>query len=246
MQRIPANFGSRLIAARLLPRRAARSLSTGTKPECYVETLSGDHQGIAVLNFNRPEKRNALGKQLLTEFRDALDKLRFDGLRSLPIPTIAAIDGAALGGGLEVALATDIRIGGGGAKLGLPETRLAIIPGAGGTQRLTRIVGVGVAKELIFTGRVLNAQAAASYRLINTAVEGSAFEKAVETAKEILGAGPIAIKMAKAAINQGMQVDISSGLAFEQAYYAQVIPTEDRLEGIRAFKEKRPPHYKGK
>ncbi|KAJ3102921.1 hypothetical protein HDU96_009466 [Phlyctochytrium bullatum] len=170
----------------------------------------------------------------------------FSELETLPVPTISAIDGAALGGGLEVALATDIRVAGAGAKLGLPETRLAIIPGAGGTQRLPRIIGIPKAKELVFTARVLNAQDALSYGLVNYAVEGSAYEKAIALAREILPSGPVAVKMAKQAIDKGTQLDMASGLAFEQTCYAQVIPTEDRLEGLRAFKEKRTPVYKGR
>ncbi|KND04522.1 uncharacterized protein SPPG_00251 [Spizellomyces punctatus DAOM BR117] len=170
----------------------------------------------------------------------------FGNLESLPVPTIAAIDGAALGGGLEVALSTDIRVAGAGAKLGLPETRLAIIPGAGGTQRLPRLIGIPKAKELIFTARTLNSEEAEKIGLVNHATAGSAYNKALELARQILDKGPVAIKMAKLAIDKGSQVDISSGLAFEQTCYAQVIPTEDRLEGLAAFREKRDPIYKGR
>ncbi|KAI8592224.1 putative enoyl-CoA hydratase/isomerase family [Geranomyces variabilis] len=170
----------------------------------------------------------------------------FGNLESLPIPTIAALDGAALGGGLEVALSTDIRVAGPGAKLGLPETRLAIIPGAGGTQRLPRLIGIPRAKELIFTARVLKSEEAERIGLVNYSVEGSAYHKALEIARSILTKGPVAVKAAKLAIDRGSQVDIASGLAFEQTCYAQVIPTEDRLEGLKAFREKRDPVYKGK
>ncbi|KAI9351385.1 ClpP/crotonase-like domain-containing protein [Obelidium mucronatum] len=170
----------------------------------------------------------------------------FSEVETLPVPTIAAIDGAALGGGLEVALAADIRVAGAGARLGLPETKLAIIPGAGGTQRLPRLIGASRAKELIFTGRVLDNKAAFSIGLVNHAVDGVAFEKAIEIAREILPAGPVATRMAKLAIDKGVQVDIASGMAIEQGCYAQIIPTEDRIEGLRAFKEKRTPVYKGK
>ncbi|KAJ3180682.1 hypothetical protein HDU87_001795 [Geranomyces variabilis] len=170
----------------------------------------------------------------------------FGNLESLPIPTIAALDGAALGGGLEVALSTDIRVAGPGAKLGLPETRLAIIPGAGGTQRLPRLIGIPRAKELIFTARVLKSEEAERIGLVNYSVEGSAYDKALEIARSILTKGPVAVKAAKLAIDRGSQVDIASGLAFEQTCYAQVIPTEDRLEGLKAFREKRDPVYKGK
>lgn len=172
------------------------------------------------------------------------------------MPTISVIDGAALGGGLEMALATDIRIAGSEAKLGLPETKLAIIPGAGGTQRLPRLIGLSKAKELIFTGQVLGNTRAAELGLVNYAVQGSGYDKALEMAGSILSGGPVAIRMAKLALDKGSQLDLyalvthhshnsSSGLAFEQACYAQIIPTQDRLEGLAAFKEKRKPVYKG-
>ncbi|XP_056593069.1 methylglutaconyl-CoA hydratase, mitochondrial [Triplophysa dalaica] len=171
-------------------------------------------------------------------------------LGNLPMPTIAAIDGAALGGGLEMALACDIRVAATSAKMGLVETKLAIIPGAGGTQRLPRTVGVSVAKELIFAARVLDGVEAQSLGLVNHAVEqnksgDAAYLRALELAREFNPRGPIAIRMAKLAINQGIEVDLTTGLAIEEACYAQVIPTKDRLEGLAAFKEKRLPRYKG-
>ncbi|OZJ04332.1 hypothetical protein BZG36_02371 [Bifiguratus adelaidae] len=170
----------------------------------------------------------------------------FRELETMPIPTIASIDGAALGGGLEMALSCDLRIAGSGAKIGLPETKLAIIPGAGGTQRLSRLIGTAKAKELIFTGEALTAEKAAHLGIVNHAVSGSSFDKALDIAQRILPQGPIAIRMAKLAIDKGAQTDIDTGLEIEQAYYAQVIPTEDRTEGLKAFKEKRKPVYKGK
>ncbi|KAJ3300777.1 hypothetical protein HK104_003747 [Borealophlyctis nickersoniae] len=170
----------------------------------------------------------------------------FTDLETLPIPTIASIDGAALGGGLELAMAADLRVAGEGAKLGLPETKLAIIPGAGGTQRLPRLIGLPKAKELVFTGRALTAQDALEIGLVNYAVKDSAYPKALELAREILPNAPIAVRMAKIALDKGSQLDMTSGLAFEQTCYAQIIPTEDRLEGLRAFKEKRKPVYKGR
>ncbi|CAG8767269.1 8214_t:CDS:2, partial [Acaulospora morrowiae] len=128
------------------------------------------------------------------------------------------------------------------AKIGLPETKLAIIPGAGGTQRLTRIVGVAKAKELIFTGRVLDPQSALDLGIVNyTAKEGSSHPIALKLAREILTCGPVALRMAKWAIDRGSQLDLDSALEFENACYAQVIPTEDRTEGLQAFRDKRLP-----
>ncbi|XP_077200603.1 methylglutaconyl-CoA hydratase, mitochondrial isoform X1 [Paroedura picta] len=171
-------------------------------------------------------------------------------IANLPVPTIAAIDGIALGGGLELALACDIRVAVTSAKMGLVETKLAIIPGAGGTQRLPRIIGVSLAKELIFSARVVDGNEAKLIGLINHVVEqneggDAAYRRALALGKEFLPQGPVAMRVAKLAINQGMEVDMLTGLAIEEACYAQTIPTKDRIEGLLAFKEKRPPRYKG-
>ena len=171
-------------------------------------------------------------------------------LENLPMPVIAAIDGHALGGGLEMALACDLRVASDNAKMGLVETKLAIIPGGGGTQRLPRVVGVPLAKELIFTARILNGKQAAEIRLVNHSVPqnengNAAFERALKLAQEILPNGPVGVKMGKIAINKGMDVDMGTAMSIEEACYAQVIPTKDRLEGLKAFKEKRRPNYSG-
>ncbi|XP_036860790.1 methylglutaconyl-CoA hydratase, mitochondrial isoform X6 [Manis javanica] len=169
---------------------------------------------------------------------------------NLPVPTIAAIDGLALGGGLELALACDIRVAASSAKMGLVETKLAIIPGGGGTQRLPRAIGMSLAKELIFSARVLDGQEAKAVGLISHVLEqnqegDAAYRKALDLAREFLPQGPVAMRVAKLAINQGMEVDLVTGLAIEEACYAQTVLTKDRLEGLLAFKEKRSPRYKG-
>merc|ERR1712226_721119 len=168
----------------------------------------------------------------------------------LPMPVIAAIDGVALGGGLEMALACDLRVASDNAKMGLTETRLAIIPGAGGTQRLPRIVGIPLAKELIFTAKMITGKEAASIRLVNHSVPqnengDAAFEKALEVADQILPNGPVGVKMGKIAINKGVDADLNKALSIEELCYAQVIPTKDRLEALKAFKEKRAPNFTG-
>ncbi|CAM0143040.1 hypothetical protein VKS41_006202 [Umbelopsis sp. WA50703] len=191
------------------------------------------------------KERAGMTPPQVTEFLYNL-RQAFRELETLPMPTISVIDGAALGGGLEMALACDIRVAGEKAKIGLPETKLAIIPGAGGTQRLPRLIGEAKAKELIFTARVLDAQGAVNFGIVNHATEESAYSKALLLAESMLPQGPIAMRMAKMAISKGIQTDIDTGLEIEQAYYAQVIPTEDRMEGLKAFKEKRTPVYKGK
>ncbi|XP_018788994.1 PREDICTED: methylglutaconyl-CoA hydratase, mitochondrial [Bactrocera latifrons] len=171
-------------------------------------------------------------------------------LEQLPMPSIAALDGHALGGGLEMALACDMRTAAENTKMGLVETRLAIIPGAGGTQRLPRILSPALAKELIFTSRVLNGKEAKDFGIVNHVVPqnasgDAAYQKALEIAEEILPNGPVGVRMAKLAIDKGIQVDLNTGYSIEEICYSQVIPTKDRLEGLQAFAEKRKPVYKG-
>ncbi|KAM8888768.1 enoyl-CoA hydratase domain-containing protein 2, mitochondrial isoform 2-T2 [Synchiropus picturatus] len=179
------------------------------------------------------------------------------GLRSLmtqiavlPMPTLAAMDGVALGGGLELALACDLRVAADSAQMGLIETTRGLLPGAGGSQRLPRMVGLTKAKELIFTGRRFGGQVALEMGLVNSAVkqnqtQDAAYREAICLAREILPQAPIAVRMAKEAMNRGMEVDITSAMAIERMCYALVIPTKDRQEGMAAFIEKRPPRYTG-
>ncbi|KAM9762430.1 enoyl-CoA hydratase domain-containing protein 2, mitochondrial isoform 1-T1 [Menidia menidia] len=171
-------------------------------------------------------------------------------IAALPMPTIAALDGAALGGGLELALACDLRTAAYSAQMGLIETTRGLLPGAGGSQRLPRMVGITLAKELIFTGRRVGGQAALEMGLVNRAVEqnqtgDAAHREALSLAREILPQAPIAVRMAKEAMNRGTEVDIGSAMAIERMCYARVIPTRDRQEGMAAFMEKRPPQYTG-
>ena len=170
----------------------------------------------------------------------------FTAIEELPKPVIAAVNGVALGGGTELALAADIRIAAAGASLGLTETRLAIIPGAGGTQRLPRLIGRGKAKELIFTGRRVTAEEALAIGLVNQVCAPAQLMGACqEMAAAICETGPIAIEQAKYAINRGLETDLHTGLAIESNAYWITIPTRDRLEGLAAFREKRKPVYKG-
>ncbi len=181
-------------------------------------------------------------KKFIITIRDLLTSIQH-----LNKPVIAAVNGIALGGGTEIALAADIRIASDTATMGLTETRLAIIPGGGGTQRLPRIIGVGKAKELIFTGRRVDAAEALAINLVNAVAKpDELMDACLEMAAMINQTGPIAVEMAKYAINQGVETDLATGLAIESNAYRVTIPTEDRIEGLTAFREKRKPVYKGK
>lgn len=166
---------------------------------------------------------------------------------SMPQPVIAALNGSALGGGLELALACDIRIGANESKYGLPETTLAIIPGAGGTQRLARLIGSGKAKTLIYSGRLLRGKEAEEYGILEYSASLETVEdEALALANTMAENGPVALREAKKAIDKGLDTQLSTGLEVETAAYKKTVPTTDRLEGIQAFKEKRSPVYKGK
>ncbi len=180
---------------------------------------------------------------LKSEAQEALNDIE-----NLDKPVIAAIDGFALGGGCELALACDIRIATSRSKLGQPEVNLGIIPGAGGTQRLQRVVGIGKAKELIFTGDIISAEEARQIGLVNKVVEQpeDLMPAAREMAGKIIAKGPVAVSLAKAAINVGANTDIHSGLMFEKFAQTIAFSTADRIEGTTAFLEKRKPEFKGK
>lgn len=171
----------------------------------------------------------------------------FRDLQSFEKPTLAAINGHALGGGLELALACDIRVAATGAKLGLPETGLGVLPGAGGTQRLARHVGVGRAVEMILTGRLLTAEEAQRVGLI---AETSAPEKLLPRASEIMGIvlskAPLALRLAKMITRSALDVDENTGLMIERLSQALLYTTDDKREGTQAFLERRKPDFTGK
>jgi enoyl-CoA hydratase/carnithine racemase len=192
------------------------------------------------------KERATLAPEKIKEYIYTIRTL-FSAIEQLNKPVIAAVNGIALGGGTELALACDIRLASKTATMGLTETRLAIIPGGGGTQRLPRLVGRGKAKELIFTGRRVDAVEAERIGLVNQVCEPKdLMEECRKMAAMICETGPIAIEQAKYAINHGIETDIATGLEIESKAYWVTIPTEDRLEGLAAFREKRKPVYKGK
>lgn len=171
----------------------------------------------------------------------------FTAIDNLPQPTIAMMNGYAFGGGMELALACDFRIAAETALMGLTETGLAIIPGAGGTQRLPRLIGESKALELILTARKLTAADALAYGVVTKIVPlEKLLQETATFADSILANGPIAVQQAKFAIKHGMNVDLQTGLAIERKAYEITIPTEDRIEALTAFAEKRKPVFKGK
>jgi enoyl-CoA hydratase len=171
----------------------------------------------------------------------------FTAIDQLPQPTIAAINGFAFGGGIELALACDIRIAAKDARMGLTETSLAIIPGSGGTQRLPRLIGQARAMELILTARRLTAEEALTLGLLTKVVEGKQLlTESLAFVTEILANGPIALQQAKFAVKNGMNADLSTGLQIERKAYEVTLATEDRIEALQAFNEKRKPNFKGK
>lgn len=169
----------------------------------------------------------------------------FQKIADFPAPVIAAVNGFALGGGLELALACDIRVAAETAKIGLPEVTLAVLPGYGGTQRLPRIISPGKAKELVFTGDLIDAAEAERLGIVQH-VCGDALSKAKEIAGTILKRGPVAVRLAKKAINRGLEVSMEEGQKIEADLFAELCETEDQKEGANAFLEKRKPVYKGR
>ena len=180
------------------------------------------------------EMRDMTHAQMVTEARSL--QSAFSAVAAIPQPTVAAITGAALGGGMELALCCDRRIAASKAKLGQPEILLGIIPGAGGTQRLTRLVGPAVAKDICLTGRTLTAAEALELRAVEEVVEdGRTTERALEWARQFVGGPRIALRAVKEAVDRGIEVDLDSGLAIERALFAALFATEDREIGMQSF-----------
>ena len=234
--------------------RNALDMATWGELDRLVDELEKDAEIRLVIITGAGEKAFVAGADIrFLRERSMLSTLRGETQRilsrweAMDKVTIAAINGFALGGGCELALACDLRIASEKAVLGLPELNLAILPGGGGTQRLTRLVGTGKAKELILTGDLLHAPEALSVGLVNKVVpDAELMSGAREMARKILAKGPVAVKLAKAVINSGVNADLQTGLTIEKLAQTILFSTEDRMEGMNAFLEKRPPGYAGK
>ena len=244
---------------------------------------------IGIVQLNRPEKLNALSKQLLQELGDALTRLANDSdlravvltatgdkafcagtdiaelteaegrevaerglaicelINRFPVPVIGAINGLAAGGGCELALACHLRIAAENAEFSLPEAKLGVIPGYGGTQRLAREIGLGRSIELMLTGRRLNAVEAYRLGMVNRVVPGDdLLHQARSLANEISELAPLAVRACLRAVVEGIELPLSEGLELETKLFAELFATEDMREGTRAFLEKRSPRFRGK
>ncbi|NLI70000.1 MAG: enoyl-CoA hydratase [Firmicutes bacterium] len=206
-----------------------------------IITGAGEKAFVAGADISEfPQLNRANGEKLARR-----GQLIFQKIADFPVPVIAAVNGIALGGGLELALACDIRVMALGARFGLPEVTLAIFPGYGGTQRLPRLISPGKARELIFTGDLVDAEDAVRLGLAEY-VTDDVLSKAKMIAQTIMKRGPVAIRQAKKAINRGLEVSLGEGMKIEAALFGELCDTEDQKEGARAFLEKRKPIYKGK
>ncbi len=214
-------------------------VSANRSVRCVVLTGAGSKAFCAGADL---KERAGMTPDEVTAFLDGM-RTTFRAIELSDCVFIAFINGAAFGGGTELSLCCDLRVIAAEAEMGLTEVKLGIIPGAGGTQRLPRLVGKGVAKELILTGRRVPAAEAVSLGL---ASKIGTVEDALSLAKTICENAPIAVSAAKHAIDEGAHLDLDAALGVEQQKYALTLGTEDRLEGLKAFAEKRPPVYRGK
>jgi enoyl-CoA hydratase len=234
--------------------RNALNRETWLELDSAISSVQNDDEIKVVIITGAGEKAfvsgadiNALKERTMLETFTGENQSILNRLANLDKVSIAAINGFALGGGCELAMACDLRIAAENAKLGQPEINLAILPGAGGTQRLSRLVGVAKAKELIFTGDIIDAGEALRIGLVNRVVApGQAVIAAKEMAQKIVTKGPLAIRFAKTVIDFGSNVNIESGLLMEKLAQTVLFGTDDRIEGLTAFLEKRPPVYRNR
>lgn len=223
-------------------KEALEYLKNDQETQCIIFTGQGDKSFAAGADISQLKTRGPLdlfipdGMQETYDYIEAYDK-----------PTIAMVNGFALGGGCELAMACDIRIASENAKFGLPELNLGIIPSAGGTQRMARLIGKGKAIDLILTGRIITGEEAREMGLVSQTVPQNELKETVEkTAAQILSKGPLAVKLAKMVIHTGFDTDMKAGLMIEKLAQAVLFSTDDKTEGTSAFLEKRTPEFMSK
>ena len=182
------------------------------------------------------------------EFRAFVGRMTkvFANLQAFPKPTVAAVHGFAFGGGLELALSCDLRVAERGARLGLPEMKLGVLPGAGGTQRLPRLIPPAVAKQMILTGEPIDAERAYALGLVNELAEpGDALATAIDLAGQLAGGAPLALAAGKRLIDEGLPMDLDAAIAYERETVSVLFCSRDRAEGLKAFRERRPGRFRG-
>ncbi|MCX5906509.1 MAG: enoyl-CoA hydratase-related protein [Deltaproteobacteria bacterium] len=218
---------------------------TALDPDIWVVGITTTTDKAFGVGADLKERKNMSAEQI-TRQRTLFTRAVL-ALKALPQAVIVGIKGFALGGGFELALSADIIIAGENAQLGLPEVRVGLIPGNGGTQNLPRLIGRNRAKEMIFTAKRISPQEALAMGIVNRVVPVEKVDETIwQLALEILKNSPVAVRQAKRAIDLGMDVDLHTGLQIEIEAYKVNLVTEDRQEGIRAFNEKRPPQWKGR
>jgi len=222
-------------------RKTIENVAQDDSIQVMIFTGAGDEAFVAGADIQWLHDRSMLATL------DATVQETLSALEGLWKPSIAAINGYALGGGCELAIACDLRLASDRARFGQPEVRLGILPAGGGTQRLPRLVGVGKAKELIFTGDIIDAAEAERIGLVNRVVpHDQLMDEAIGLAKRIMQRGPLAVRLAKAAIHAGISHGPDAGFEFERLAQTILFATEDRKEGTSAFLEKRRPNFQGR
>lgn len=211
--------------------------------KAVIVTGGGDKAFVAGADIGEMQSLSAMDGREFSKFGQQV----FDKLENMPQPVIAAVNGFALGGGCELAMACDIRLASEKAKFGQPEVSLGIVPGFGGTQRLPRLVGKGRAKELLFTGDLIDAREAYRIGLVNKVTPPDELISAArDMAEKIVSRAEVAVKLCKAAVNRGLDMELASGVAYEAETFGLCFATSDQKEGMAAFVEKRKPTFIGK
>lgn len=223
--------------------QAVKKIATDPDVAVLIITGSGEKSFVAGADIGEMRTLSALEGRAWSKFSQAT----FNTIENLPQPVIAAVNGYALGGGCELAMSCDIRIASEKAKFGQPEVLLGVVPAFAGTQRLPRLVGKGRAKELLFTGDQIDAAEAYRIGLVNKVVPaGELLTAAKALAEKIISRGPVAVQLCKAAVNEGLDMDLESGQAYEAEVFGLCFATADQKEGMSAFVEKRPAKFTGK